>query len=103
MKLVISLSTSETLRGKLCVWYSRFTELLIAIASGFLATGLVLTVLRLSYRIWLRRFWVEDAWAMVALICGTTALTTCWTYVEEGKEIVFVDITQSLHIPACSK
>ncbi|KAG1736770.1 hypothetical protein EDB19DRAFT_1895986 [Suillus lakei] len=47
---------------------------------------LVLTIFRLTYRIWLRKFWVEDAWAGVAFLCGLAALTSCWVYVEAVGE-----------------
>ncbi|KAG1769446.1 hypothetical protein EV702DRAFT_978710, partial [Suillus placidus] len=55
------------------------------VSSSFLVLGLMLTIFRLAYRIWLRKFWVEDAWAGVAFLCGIAALTSCWTYVEAGK------------------
>lgn len=77
MALVISWSTFVTLR---------------AVSSGFIVLGLVLTVFRLAYRIWLGRFWVEDAWAGVAFLCGVAAFTSCWTYTEavgEGGIISF--------------
>lgn len=48
--------------------------------------GLVLTVFRLAYRIWLGRFWVEDAWAGVAFLCGVAAFTSCWTYTKAVGE-----------------
>lgn len=71
MALVISWSTMVTLR---------------VVSSAFLVLGLVLTIFRLAYRIWLRRFWVEDAWAGVAFLCGIATLTSCWTYVEAAGE-----------------
>ncbi|KAG1819643.1 uncharacterized protein BJ212DRAFT_1554743, partial [Suillus subaureus] len=55
------------------------------VSSAFIALGLVLTIFRLAYRIWLRRFWIEDAWAGVAFLCGIVVLTSCWTYVEAGE------------------
>lgn len=71
MALVISWSTFVTLR---------------AVSSGFMILGLVLTVFRLAYRIWLGRFWVEDAWAGVAFLCGVAAFTSCWTYTKAVGE-----------------
>lgn len=67
----------------------------VAVSSAFLVLGLVLTIFRLTYRIWLRRFWVEDAWAGVAFLCGIVALTSCWTYVAAGKGSLLVHITHS--------
>ncbi|KAG2048759.1 hypothetical protein BDR06DRAFT_1070993, partial [Suillus hirtellus] len=58
--------------------------------------GLVLTVFRLAYRIWLGRFWVEDAWAGVAFLCGVAAFTSCWTYTKAGKRSPLVHIAYSL-------
>ncbi|KAG1836647.1 hypothetical protein DFJ58DRAFT_749734 [Suillus subalutaceus] len=71
MALVISWSTIVTLR---------------VVSSAFLGLGLVLTIFRLAYRIWLRRFWLEDAWAGVAFLFGIATLTSCWTYVEAAGE-----------------
>ncbi|KAG1748951.1 uncharacterized protein EDB91DRAFT_824889 [Suillus paluster] len=71
MVLVISWATIVTLR---------------AISSAIIAIGLVLTVFRLTYRVWLRRFWVEDAWAVVAFLCGIAMLTSSWTYVTGDNE-----------------
>lgn len=71
MTLVISWSTFVTLRG---------------VSSAFLALGLLLTIFRLAYRIWLKRFWVEDVWAGVAFLCGIAVLTSGWIYVEGGEK-----------------
>ncbi|KAG2075905.1 hypothetical protein BDR04DRAFT_806562 [Suillus decipiens] len=73
MALLISLSTFVTLR---------------TISSTLLGLGLVLTIFRLAYRIWLRRFWLEDALAGVAFLCGVAWLTSCWTYVGAGEESI---------------
>lgn len=94
--------TGVTLKSKFVHRSHVFTDPLAVIASSLVAIGLLLTILRLTYRIWLRRFWVEDAWAAVAFLCGISALTTCWTYVDGGKSIVLVDITRSPYIPICS-
>ena len=98
MGMVISSPTNVALKGKLIhgMWYVRFTEPLAAVASAFLAVGLLLTIFRLGYRIWLRRFWVEDAWAVVVLLCGITQLTVTWTFMDRCKEIPLVTITHSL-------
>lgn len=77
MALAISGSTIVTLR---------------TVSSTFLILGLVLTIFRLTYRIRLRRLWVEDAWAGVAFLCGIAAFTSTWTYVGtvgEGGIISF--------------
>lgn len=71
MALVISWSTIVTLR---------------TVSSTLLILGLVLTIFRLTYRIRLRRFWVEDAWAGVAFLCGIAELISTWTYVGIGGE-----------------
>lgn len=71
MALLISWSTFVTLR---------------IVSSALLVLGLVLTIFRLAYRIWLRRFWLEDAWAGVAFLCGIAWVTSCWTYVEAAGE-----------------
>ncbi|KAG2048760.1 hypothetical protein BDR06DRAFT_747709 [Suillus hirtellus] len=40
--------------------------------------GVLITILRLGYRVWTRKFWVEDMWAFVALVCGVTSLIAGW-------------------------
>ncbi|KAG1835613.1 hypothetical protein EV424DRAFT_1340691 [Suillus variegatus] len=40
--------------------------------------GVLITILRLGYRVWTRMFWVEDMWAFVALVCGVTSLIAGW-------------------------
>ncbi|KAG0705316.1 hypothetical protein DFH29DRAFT_291871 [Suillus ampliporus] len=72
MALVLSWSTMMTLR---------------TVSSALLAVGLVLSIFRFTYRIWLRRFWVEDAWAVVAFLCGIATLTSTWTYTN-GEQII---------------
>ncbi|OAX41587.1 hypothetical protein K503DRAFT_767524 [Rhizopogon vinicolor AM-OR11-026] len=77
--------------------------ILRAIASSLSAIGLVLTVLRFAYRIWLRRFWVEDAWAVVAFMCGISTLTACWTYTKGapgGEEVLISFWIYSFSLPS---
>ncbi|OJA18870.1 hypothetical protein AZE42_08569 [Rhizopogon vesiculosus] len=77
--------------------------ILRAIASSLSAIGLVLTVLRFAYRIWLRRFWVEDAWAVVAFVCGISTLTACWTYTKGaagGEEVLISFWIYSFALPS---
>ncbi|KAG2115528.1 hypothetical protein DEU56DRAFT_176011 [Suillus clintonianus] len=72
-----------------------------AVSSGFLVLGLVLTIFRLTYRVWLRRFWVEDAWAGIAFLCGIAALTSCWTYVDgAGEEVIISFWVYSFAFPS---
>ncbi|KAG0705315.1 hypothetical protein DFH29DRAFT_873128 [Suillus ampliporus] len=42
--------------------------------------AILLTILRLGYRVRTHRFWVEDMWAVAALVCGVASLITGWTY-----------------------
>ncbi|KAG2115529.1 hypothetical protein DEU56DRAFT_176124 [Suillus clintonianus] len=41
--------------------------------------GILLTIMRLGYRVRTRMIWVEDMWAVAALVCGVTSLITDWT------------------------
>ncbi|KAG1790919.1 uncharacterized protein HD556DRAFT_670773 [Suillus plorans] len=49
--------------------------------------GVLITILRLGYRVWTRMLWVEDMWAFVALVCGVTSLIAGWkiSYTDGGQ------------------
>jgi hypothetical protein len=73
-----------------------------ALCTALQVLGLLITVLRLGYRVRIRLFWVEDMWVVAALICVVVsagsftceilqvsrtlkaALTSAWTYAYTG-------------------
>lgn len=42
--------------------------------------AITLTVFRVSFRVHIKRFWWEDAWAAVAGLCGTAHLINSWVH-----------------------
>ncbi|KIJ69179.1 hypothetical protein HYDPIDRAFT_105770 [Hydnomerulius pinastri MD-312] len=49
--------------------------------------ALLLTLLRVGFRLWIGRFWWEDGWAVVAFCCGMTTLVSVWVYLTTVGEI----------------
>ncbi|KAG2157594.1 uncharacterized protein EDB93DRAFT_1078558, partial [Suillus bovinus] len=71
------------------------------VTTTLLVLGVVLTIFRLAYRIWLRRFGFEDAWAGVALLCGIAVLISTWIYVEAvGEEEIISFWIYSISFPS---
>ncbi|KIJ62243.1 hypothetical protein HYDPIDRAFT_189100 [Hydnomerulius pinastri MD-312] len=48
--------------------------------------SLVLTMFRLAFRLKIRRFWWEDAWAAVGFVCGVTFIIVTRIYLDVGGE-----------------
>ncbi|KAH7922114.1 hypothetical protein BV22DRAFT_1017927 [Leucogyrophana mollusca] len=44
--------------------------------------AILLTIFRLWYRVSIRRFWWEDAWAAVAMICAIISLASYWVHLK---------------------
>ncbi|KAG2358843.1 hypothetical protein BDR07DRAFT_1452565 [Suillus spraguei] len=42
--------------------------------------AIALTIFRVSFRLHIKRFWWEDAWAAVAGLCGTAHLVNSWVH-----------------------
>lgn len=54
------------------------------------ALAILITILRLGYRLRTRMFWVEDIWAVAALVCGAISLIAGWKsfYTDGGHSAV---------------
>ncbi|KAH7911402.1 hypothetical protein BJ138DRAFT_1150676 [Hygrophoropsis aurantiaca] len=66
------------------------TVILKAVATVLESLGISLTVFRLYYRIRIRRFWWEDAWALLGLLCTLAGMVSGWVHV--------CTISTSIHI-----
>ncbi|KAH7926726.1 hypothetical protein BV22DRAFT_1032592 [Leucogyrophana mollusca] len=44
--------------------------------------AILLTLFRLVHRLSIGRFWWDDAWAAVALLCGTACVVSSWMYIR---------------------
>ncbi|KAJ8584466.1 hypothetical protein M405DRAFT_746953 [Rhizopogon salebrosus TDB-379] len=60
-----------------------------ALCTALQVLGLLITVLRLGYRVRIRLFWVEDMWAVAALICVVVIsrfYLLVWAYIYPRKD-----------------
>lgn len=51
-----------------------------AVTSVVQGMAIALTIFRVSFRLHIKRFWWEDAWAAVAGLCGTAHLVNSWVH-----------------------
>lgn len=73
-------------KGSSCVTYKTYpmvalfyysTNLIVAVLVSN-SIAILCTIARLVYRVWMRHFWWEDAWAAVALIADVLCLACLW-------------------------
>lgn len=58
----------------------------VAVATSVLqGLSLLMTLFRLYFRLKIRRFWLEDAWAAVVFILGITNLISEWAYLTSRE------------------
>jgi len=70
-----------------------------ALCTTFQALGLLITILRLGYRVRTRMLWVEDMWAVAALVCGAVSVSCCtcdMSYVSQLKATMTSALTCAL-------
>ncbi|KAH7923544.1 hypothetical protein BV22DRAFT_574771 [Leucogyrophana mollusca] len=60
-------------------WSAYLTVKVVATVLEGLA--MLLTVFRLSHRLRIRRFWWEDAWALLGLLCTLAVLASGWVHI----------------------
>ncbi|KIJ60784.1 hypothetical protein HYDPIDRAFT_98176 [Hydnomerulius pinastri MD-312] len=86
----LSSSTTTALRGNttclFAFWIdSKLTGSSEVVTSLLQSVALFLTIFRLWYRISIRMFWWEDAWALLAFVCAIATLITEWLHMQTGK------------------
>ncbi|KAG9318185.1 hypothetical protein JVU11DRAFT_264 [Chiua virens] len=65
--------------------FSESTMVSIRVASSVLqGIGIMLSLLRLWFRLKIRRLWWEDAWSFIACICAILLLISDWMYLKGG-------------------
>ncbi|KAH7915667.1 hypothetical protein BJ138DRAFT_1141409 [Hygrophoropsis aurantiaca] len=58
------------------------------VAAVFHGIAISLTVLRLSYRGYIRRFWWEDVWASLGLVFSILCLLSIWLQIWSGSDAI---------------
>ncbi|KIJ63580.1 hypothetical protein HYDPIDRAFT_92075, partial [Hydnomerulius pinastri MD-312] len=59
----------------------------------FEGLGLILTAARILFRLRIGRFWWEDAWAVITLLCGLLWIISQWIYLYGSTSIIASWIT----------
>ncbi|KIJ60785.1 hypothetical protein HYDPIDRAFT_43116 [Hydnomerulius pinastri MD-312] len=54
--------------------------------------ALLLTIFRVWFRLRIRRFWYEDAWAIIAFCCGATSLISSWAFLATSGTTALIAV-----------
>lgn len=71
-----------------CIWHIHSPPLSAA-TTVLQVIALLLTIFRIWLRVRMGKFWWEDAFALLSLMCGTIAVISLWIYLLAGERQSF--------------